>query len=71
MFCLKMFCLKVCVMKKIGLPIKFSKRHDLRLPRIFSKKFAQLIAHFIQFCKVDLFETSVKSERKTEVESLV
>ena len=31
-----------------------------------SKKFAQWIAHFIPFCKVELFETNVKSERKTD-----
>ena len=31
---------------------------------LVSKKFAQLIAHFVPFCKVELFETSVKSDWK-------
>ena len=52
--------------KKVGLPIKFSKKHALRLPGTFPKKFAQLIAHFIPFCKVEFFETSVRSEQKTD-----
>ena len=31
-----------------------------------ASKFAQLIAHFIPFFKVELFETRVKSERQTD-----
>ena len=50
------------LMKKVGLPIKFSKKHSFRLPRVFLKKFIQLIAHFIPFCKVEILKTSVKSE---------
>ena len=38
----------------------------LKASKHFSKKFAQLIAHFIPFCKVEIFETSVRSERKSD-----
>ena len=55
--------------KQLGFQIKTFQEICLKASRIFSKKFAQLIAHFIPYCKV---ETSVKSERKSDkVQSLV
>ena len=56
----------LCLMIKNWTPIKFSKKHAFRLPRIFSKNFDQIIVHFIPFCKGELFKTSVNSERKTD-----
>ena len=38
----------------------------LKASKNFSKKFAQLIDHFTPFCKIELFEISVKKERKTK-----